>query len=120
MAAGIMKALEGYDKLKTKTQNAAKLAKLETQRMYGAGAAILSAGAAGAADAKYRADDGTDKKVLGVPIVTGVAALATLAGLSGWVPYGYYIGMAGVGALSYKVGVYTHNKTVEHQQNQGK
>ena len=120
MAAGLMKALEGYDKLKTRTQNAAKLAKLETQRMYGAGAAILAAGVAGVADAKYRADDGTDKKVLGVPVVTAAAGLATLAGLSGWVPYGYYIGMAGVGALSYKIGTYTHNKQLEHQQNQGK
>ncbi len=120
MAAGIMKALEGYDKLKTKTQNAAKLAKLETQRMYGAGTALLAAVAAGAADAKYRGDDGGDKKILGVPVVVGASAVATLAGLSGWVPYGYYVGMAGVGGLCYKAGSYSHQKQLEHQQNQGK
>lgn len=114
---GLVKALEGFDRLKTSIRNKAAMAKVREERAYGAGTAVIAAVVAGAADAKYKADDGSPKKLVGpVPLVGGIAAIAAVAGLSDYVPGAHYVGMAGVGALSYVLGKYSHDKTVEHMQ----
>ena len=112
---GLVKALEGFDRLKTTMRNAKERTKFKEQQAYGASTAVIAAALAGAADAKYRADDGTAKKLVGpIPMVGGIAAIAALAGLSEYVPGSHYVGMAGIGALSYVIGKYSHDKTVEH------
>lgn len=111
---GLVKALEKLDRMQSHARNAKQLLRVREERMYGDGTALAAAMLAGAADAKYRNDDGTDKKIGPVPVVGAAAALALVAGVSDWVPGSFYIGMAGVGALSYKLGKYAHDKTQEH------
>jgi hypothetical protein len=114
---GLVKALEGFDRLKTSIRNKAITARVREERAYGAGTAVIAAALAGAADAKYRADDGTAKKLVGpIPMVGGIAAILAIGGLTEYVPGSHYVGMAGVGALSYVIGKYSHDKTVEHMQ----
>ena len=114
---GLVKALEGFDRLKTTIRNKAQMAKVREERASGAGTAIIAAVAAGAADAKYRADDGTAKKLVGpIPMVGAIAGVAAVMGLSEAVPGSHYIGMAGIGGLSYVMGKYAHDKTAEHMQ----
>jgi hypothetical protein len=110
-----MKALEGYDKLKSSIRNRAQAAKVSKERSYGAGVAVISAAIAGAADAKYKADDGTPKKLVGpLPAVGTISAVAAMAGLTDYVPGAYFVGMAGVGGLCYVIGKYSHDRTAEH------
>jgi hypothetical protein len=111
-----VKALEKLDRMQSHARNIKQVARIREERLYGSATALAGAIAAGAADAKYRADDGTDKKVGPVPVIGAVAALTAVAGLSDYVPGSFYVGMVGIGALSYKIGKYAHDKMVERQQ----
>lgn len=112
---GLVKALEKLDRMQSHARNVKHIARIREERMYGGGTALAAAMAAGAADAKYRADDGTDKKLVGpVPLIGAVGVAALAAGLSEWVPGSFYVANVGVGILSYKLGKYAHDKTVEH------
>jgi len=107
---GITKALERYDRLKASLKNSSIRKHVKEERGYAGIAAIVGAAAAGAADAKYKADDGTTKKTLGVPTVALASVALALAGLTDLVPGGVYIGMAGIGGLCYIVGKTSHDQ----------
>lgn len=101
---GMVRALEGYDKLKARWANTRLKEHVKQERAYAAGSAVLGALLAGAADAKYRATDGTAKKVVGLPAVMVASGGLALLGITDLIPYGVYLGMAGVGGLCYGVG----------------
>jgi hypothetical protein len=101
---GITKALEGYDRLKQRLKTDQIRKHIKEERMYAGGAAIIGALVTGAAEAKYRAADGTDKKIGPIPVVAGLAAAAAVVGMTDYVPGGVYVGMAGIGGLCYLVG----------------
>lgn len=111
---GITKALEGFDRLKTRMKNAEIAKHVKEERAYAAGAAVVGALIAGAADAKYRAPDGTTRKVGPIPAVGGASAVLALAGLTDLVPGGVYIGMAGIGGLCYVAGKFAHDHVAEN------
>lgn len=100
----ITKIVDGYEKLKAAGVKAKVQAKLKTERVGGAAAAIVGGALAGLADGRYRDDDGGPKHILGAPAVVVGSGLAAIAGISGWVPGGLYVGLAGVGGLAYAVG----------------
>lgn len=106
---GITKALERYDRLKASIKNGAIRKHVKEERGYAGIAAIVGAAAAGAADAKYKADDGTSKKTIGIPTVGLVSGALAVAGLFDVVPGGIYVGMAGIGGICYLVGKTSHD-----------
>lgn len=101
---GITKALEGFDRLKARVRANEIRKHVKDERMYAGGTALIGALLAGAADAKYRAPDGGQKKIGPIPAVAGIAAAAAVVGLTDYVPGGAYVGMAGIGGLCYLVG----------------
>lgn len=114
--AGIQRALEGYDRLKQRIKSSEMRKHIKEERGYAGLAAIVGAAMAGAADAKYRAPDGSSKKLVGpVPAVGAVSAGLAVAGLTDLIPGGVYIGMVGVGGICYLVGKASHDHVAETQ-----
>jgi len=101
---GITKVIQAYDTLKTKVANTKLKEHVKQERGYAAGSAVLGAILAGAADAKYRDPDGSSKKLGPIPAVVGISAGVALLGITDLIPYGVYMGMAGVGGVCYYVG----------------
>jgi hypothetical protein len=107
---GIANALEKLDRLQVRQKTERLVKSIKGERITMAGVTLLGAVAAGAADAKYKEADGTPKKLVGpIPVVGGLAALATVIGLSDLVPGGSYVAMVGIGGLSYELGRMAHD-----------
>ena len=113
---GITRALESFDKLKARIANTRLKEHVKQERAYAAGSAVLGALLAGAADAKYREADGTQKKIGPVPAVAGVSVALAALGITDLIPYGVYMGMAGVGGLCYVAGKAGFDHTTNSQQ----
>lgn len=116
--AGVVKVLESYDKLKARIHNTKIREHVKQERAYAAGSAVLGALLAGAADAKYRAPDGTSRKLGPVPAVAGASVALAALGITDLIPYGVYLGMAGVGGLCYVVGKAGYDHMSQNAQTQ--
>ena len=116
---GIQKVIEGYDKLKTAVQNKKLREHVKQERAYAAGSAVLGALLAGAADAKYKNPDGSPRTIGPIPAVGGVSIALAALGITDLIPYGVYLGMAGVGGLCYVAGKFSYDHvTANAQQSQ--
>jgi hypothetical protein len=103
-STSIAKIAENYDRLQARVKKGAEITKLRSDRMLGAGVAIMGGPLAAAMQAKLKLADGTNHKVLGIPTVAGIGVLCVAAGLTDYVPYGGPVGMLGSGILAYIVG----------------
>jgi hypothetical protein len=113
-STSITRALEVADKFKVRVMRGRELAKLETERMYGAAAGVVGGVVSGALDAKYRDPDGSTKKFGGhVPAIGVINLAVTVLGLSGYIPM--YVGQLGLGGLSYNLGKWMFDKEVVRQ-----
>lgn len=106
---GITKALERLDRIQVRQKTERLVKSIKGDRLTAGGVTLVGAILAGAADAKYKEADGTPKKLGPVPIVTAVAGLAAIVGLSDMVPGGAYVGMVGIGGLAYEFGRMAHD-----------
>ena len=110
--ATLTKALERLDRMQVKQRTQALVKHIKGERVTTAGVTLLGAVLAGAADGKYKEADGTPKKVGPVPMIPVLAGALAVVGLTDLVPGGTYIGMIGVGGLSYELGRMTHDHVV--------
>jgi hypothetical protein len=110
--ATLTKALERLDRMQVKQRTQALVKHIKGERVTTAGVTLLGAVWAGAADGKYKEADGTPKKVGPVPMVAALAGVLAVVGLTDLVPGGTYIGMIGVGGLSYELGRMAHDHVV--------
>ena len=112
----MVRALEGYDKLRARWASTKLKEHVKQERAYAAGSAVIGALLAGAADAKYREADGTQKKIGPVPVVVGASIAVAALGITDLIPYGVYLGMAGVGGVCYAVGKAGFDHVTANQQ----
>jgi hypothetical protein len=109
MASTVSKALERLDRMQVRQKTAAMVKHIKGDRVTSAGVTLLGAVLAGAAEGKYKEADGTPKKLGPVPMVAAAAGALAVVGLTDLVPGGTYIGMAGIGGLSYELGKMAHD-----------
>jgi hypothetical protein len=106
---GITKALERLDRIQVRQKTERLVRSIKGDRLTSGGITLVGAILAGAADAKYRDADGTEKKIGPVPAVAAGSAALAVVGLSDLVPGGQYVGMVGIGGLAYVLGKMAHD-----------